>query len=218
MDKYPWMQFFSGDWLKDPSVSKCSPVTRGIWIDFLCVMHESDRSGVITGTREQLARLGRCSAVELAQAVEELKCTSAADVTERDGVVTVINRRMNREFKQRKNNTLRQTRFRQNNSGNADVTGHISEVRSQKSEREGDGAREVPDFEQAFVQTSSAGIPKEFCRYVHDDWTSRGGKDGAGNIVEWLRYVVKRWAREGTEWRNGTHKGNKSQKKSGGNL
>src|SRR6185312_5173566 len=134
MPKYPWIQFFSGDWLKDPSVSKCSPATRGIWIDFLCVMHESDRSGVITGTREQLARLGRCSAVEIAHAIEELKCTTAADVTDRNGVVTLVNRRMNREFKQRNSSGLRQSKFRGKETCNAHVTPHKSEVINQKSE------------------------------------------------------------------------------------
>lgn len=99
MDKYPWMQFFSGDWLKDPSVSKCSPVTRGIWIDFLCVMHESDRSGVITGTREQLASLCRCSVSEMEIALVDLKETNAAIVEKLlFGEYRVTNRRMRREF------------------------------------------------------------------------------------------------------------------------
>lgn len=163
MDKYPWMQFFSGDWLKDPSVSKCSPVTRGVWIDFLCVMHESDRSGVITGTREQLARLGRCSAVELDHAIEELKGTSAADVTVRDDAVTVINRRMNREYKSRKANTLRVERFREKRPCNADVTGHISEVRSQKSETQ----------ERASVMAGlRAELNKTYRRGESDAWSN----------------------------------------------
>ena len=110
------MQFFTGDWLKDPAVSLCSATTRGIWFDFLCAMHERDRSGVIAGTREALARLGRCSAVHLDHALSELQTSGAADVTERDGIVTVINRRMQRDAKSRHGNNERQRRHRRNGS------------------------------------------------------------------------------------------------------
>ena len=55
-----------------------------------------------------------------------------------------------------------------------------------------------------------AGILPDFAGFVFDDWASRGGKDGGGNIVPWLPYVAKRWAREGQEWRAGTHKGTKA--------
>jgi hypothetical protein len=97
--------------------------------------------------------------------------------------------------------------------------------------KEGEGARggeggehrtsnesEIPDFEGAFAMTVNAGILKDFCKYVFDDWSSRSGKDGGGNVVAWLPYVTKRWARESVEWRAGTHKGNKKQAKTGGNF
>jgi hypothetical protein len=118
MTKAPAIQFYIGDWLKDPKLSMCSPSTRGIWMDLLCAMHELDRSGLITGTTDQLARLCRCTAVEISVAVSELKETKAADVTERNGIVTVINRRMLREAKSREDNNNRVKRHR----GNAPVT------------------------------------------------------------------------------------------------
>lgn len=116
------MQFYTGDWLKSPDLTICSPETRGIWMDFLCVMHERDRSGVIAGTREQLARLGRCSAVHLDHALSELQTSGAASVTERSGIVTVLNRRMNREAKEREANALRQARHRGSKSSNGLIT------------------------------------------------------------------------------------------------
>lgn len=128
--KLPYMPFFTGDWLKDPAVSLCTPTTRGVWIDFLCAMHELDRCGVIAGTREQLARIGRCSDVQLDQALSELQTTRAAVVTERDGSVTVTNRRMNREAKEREANALRQSRHRGSKSSNGVITplSHLYEV------------------------------------------------------------------------------------------
>ena len=79
----------------------------------------------------------------------------------------------------------------------------------------GEGAREVPDFKSAFAVTMNVGIPEPFAKWVYDDWSTRGGKDANSNIVSWLPYVTKRWARESMEWRSGTHKGNKNKNAGG---
>jgi len=97
-------------------------------------MHELDRVGELSGTVEQLARAGRCSPVQLTHALTDLQTTGAADVTQRNDIVTVINRRMSREHKQREGNTLRQERFRRNGNSNGTITPHTSEIRDQKSE------------------------------------------------------------------------------------
>src|SRR4051812_5461674 len=103
MPKLPAFQFYTGDWLKDPDLSKCSPATRGVWIDALCAMHESDRCGSLSGTYEQLARVLRCAASDVQHATVELSATRTAVVShnERNGVVTLVNRRMQREYKAR---------------------------------------------------------------------------------------------------------------------
>jgi hypothetical protein len=108
----------TGDWLKDPKLSMCAPAARGIWIDLLCALHESGRRGQITGTPDQLARLCRCSTAEFVEAIAEFKRTNAADISERNGSVTVINRRMQREEKARLATRQRVASHR----SNADVT------------------------------------------------------------------------------------------------
>lgn len=111
--KFPFIQCFTGDWLKDPAVSMLSPAARGIWWDFICVMHESDRSGMMTGTLPMLARAVRCSTDELSAALTEIDTCKAADITKGDsGVVTVINRRMRREAIERENAANRQKTHR----------------------------------------------------------------------------------------------------------
>lgn len=47
MSKLPAMQFYPGDWLKDPALRRCSHSAKGIWIDILCLMHESEERGVL---------------------------------------------------------------------------------------------------------------------------------------------------------------------------
>lgn len=108
----PFMQFYVADWTADAALSICSPATRGVWIDLLCAMHQLGRSGKLSGTRDQLARLGRCSTAELSQALTELQTSRAAEVTERNGVVTVTNRRMARDAAIREGAAQRSKRYR----------------------------------------------------------------------------------------------------------
>jgi hypothetical protein len=110
--KPPAFQFYTGDWLKDPKLSMCLPATRGIWIDAIAAMHENCRSGTLSGTPGQLSRVLRCTESAFMAAIMDLQATGAADVTERNGIVTLINRRMYRESKERESNRLRQSRLR----------------------------------------------------------------------------------------------------------
>lgn len=73
----------------------------------------------------------------------------------------------------------------------------------------GEPELEVMDFEQVKACVMTVGIPDAFVRWVYDDWFIRRGKDGANISVPIVDYVRKRWAREETDWRAGTHKGNR---------
>jgi hypothetical protein len=116
--KLPAFQFYPGDWLKDPSLSMCAPATRGIWIDLMCAMHELGRIGQVTGTVEQLCRISRCNAAEMTAALEEIKATKTGDIAERNGIITVICRRMKREAEERVATNQRVQKCR----SNGDVT------------------------------------------------------------------------------------------------
>lgn len=120
MPKLPWFKFNPSWWITDTDLTKCTPATRGVWIDLLCAMHQSGRSGELSGTTDQIARLARCSTAELTQALTELQTTGTADVTFRNNNVTVVNRLMKREAKERKDNSKRQERFREKGGGDPD--------------------------------------------------------------------------------------------------
>ena len=228
--KFPWLKFFPGDWLKEPSLTICSPATRGIWIDLICVMHESGGVGQLTGTVAQLAKLARCSAAEMEQSIRELDAYKIARVTVRNSKVTLLSRRLKREEITRKNGAIRAARFRRNAARNAQR--HGVDVRSQKSDVRCTGRgplvqgalgdqspvesappnrhQEIPSVDQAVAQTMAVGIPEDFCRFVFADWSSRDGKDAGGVSVRWLPYVTKRWSREQKEWNNGNHHGKRT--------
>lgn len=124
--------------MKDPAVSMLSPAARGIWWDFICVMHECDRSGMVTGSRPMLARLVRCSTDELGGALNEFLVCKTAEVNEDvNGIVTVINRRMRREAIEREMAAKRQEKHR----ARPDVVGGVTPLsrditRSLESESE----------------------------------------------------------------------------------
>lgn len=120
-----FIKFNPGDWLKDPKLSMCRPETRGIWMDLLCAMHESSRSGKVTGSLQQLTQVARCTTAEMSRAIEELKATKTADVTVHHENVTVINRRMFRDAKKRESDKLRQQRHRGHGSVTASSRGDV---------------------------------------------------------------------------------------------
>lgn len=134
--KLPWLKFFPSDWLSDPALGRCSPTTRGIWIDMVCLMHQSGGTGEISCSLDEFSRICRCSPDEANKALEELNLTKTADVTFCNSLVTVTNRRMKRDYKYRYDTRLRVQRYRSNASSNKSVTQEMSEVRVQRSDKE----------------------------------------------------------------------------------
>jgi hypothetical protein len=61
--KAPAFQFYPGDWRKDPELRSVSLTARGLWIELMCLMHESSRPGFLqtkTGkgyTNQQLSQM-----------------------------------------------------------------------------------------------------------------------------------------------------------------
>ncbi|MBI4931840.1 MAG: hypothetical protein HY841_13845 [Bacteroidetes bacterium] len=43
--KRPAILFYTGDWLSDTKLSSCSLAAQGLWINLLCVMHDSEDYG-----------------------------------------------------------------------------------------------------------------------------------------------------------------------------
>lgn len=168
---YPWMQFVVSDWLA--ATAMCSPATRGIWLDALGAMHLAGRTGIISGTYDQLARVCRCSRIEMELTITELEQLSVADVkrgsnASGDMIVTLINRRMQREDKDRTASKIRMNKMR----GNGDVTPHFTDsvtpssrgtsgrVTRHNSESESDKKGESASL-RARANMSIAGNPAE---------------------------------------------------------
>lgn len=104
MSKLPSFQFYPGDWMKDPALRAVSIGARGLWIDMLCLMFESDRRGYLAHKNGnlvspiQLARMTGCTAEEVATYLKELEDSGVFSSTEH-GII--YSRRMIRDERKR---------------------------------------------------------------------------------------------------------------------
>lgn len=94
--KRPAFQFYPSDWRKDPALSACSMAARGLWIELMCIAHESENYGhlEINGkamTAPQLARMVGESPAVVTKLVAEL---DGAGVFSRTPEGVIYSRRM----------------------------------------------------------------------------------------------------------------------------
>jgi len=193
MKKLPHIPFYTGDWMKDPAVSLCTPATRGVWIDLLCAMHELGRLGELRGTTEQIARLARCSTAELIQALTELQTTGAAEVQERNSSWVIANRRMKREA------ATREKRAVAGSKGGSQAQASREQVPDYDTDNE--GLRKVREFcKEIGVREADADFL--FWKWHGNGWTNNGEpiRDWKATIRAWQRagYLPSQKARNGS--------------------
>ena len=94
--KRPAFQFYPADWRKDPALSSCSLAARGLWIELMCIAHESDEYGHLSINGKpmltpQLARLVGESPAIIGKLLTELKEAGVFSLDERG---CIFSRRM----------------------------------------------------------------------------------------------------------------------------
>lgn len=142
MGKAPAFQFYVKDWLSDPLLQQASPISRGVWINLLCYMWEADKRGMLESTPLKLMRLGSASLDEVNHFLNDIKDLEFGDVETEENVtfpimehncnmkVTLINRRMYADYKDKENTRLRVKKHREakkvkqkgNGEGNEEIT------------------------------------------------------------------------------------------------
>lgn len=53
--KRPAFQFYTKDWQTNLKLRRCSPAARGVWMDVLCLMHQSEEYGVLRWPLKEIA-------------------------------------------------------------------------------------------------------------------------------------------------------------------
>jgi len=105
MSKLPSLQFYPGDWRKDPGVQALNYQDRGIWFEILLLMHESEPRGklLLNGKpmpEDALARLLGLDKQILTTTLSTLREYGVSDVDPITGAL--MNRRMVRDEEIRK--------------------------------------------------------------------------------------------------------------------
>lgn len=174
----PYIPLYVGDWMKDPKLSLCSPATRGVWIDLICRLHELDQGGRITANVQQLARLCRCSDVEMHSAITELLTTDSAEVYERNGLFTIICKRMRKVAELSAKRKQAGSKSAANREQNPD------------NESEDEGLLKVLNF------SKSEGISQKDAEWFY--WKGRGnGWTNSGKPMRDWKATLRSWNRAG---------------------
>jgi hypothetical protein len=69
--KRPSFQFYPADWRKDANLRRCSPAARGVWMDVLCVLHDSEEYGIVRWPLKEIASAAGASIVQLRELAEK---------------------------------------------------------------------------------------------------------------------------------------------------
>lgn len=98
MNKRPSLQFYPGDWWRANDIKSCSMSTQGVWINLLFVMWDAPERGKISAKPREFRRILGANSAELRQFYVENALKKFAEVTTENGITTIINRRMYREY------------------------------------------------------------------------------------------------------------------------
>lgn len=104
MAKTPALQFYPGDWRKDPGVQALGYFERGVWFELLMIMNESEQRGklVLNGramTLQELSQLLHLSTDVIEQTLNKLSTTGVAKVEQNTQIV--FNKRMTNDEQKR---------------------------------------------------------------------------------------------------------------------
>lgn len=212
--KLLFMKFYVDDWKSEYGLALCSLSARGCWIEILGAMHQNGQTGVLAGTAEQLSRVCRCTPPEVVQAFSELRLNGVAEISEHDGVYTVVCRRMRRESKERAQAEERQKRYQTakrlavNGNKNGVTTENKRKINGGESETETEYNNKINNNTGAHAQEKRFAVPSpeqiaEYCRErkngvdavrFFDYYQSKGWMIGKTRMKDW-KAAVRTWER-----------------------
>ena len=111
MSKQFWVQFDFAAFLRD--TDGLSNQAVGGWQRALCRMFGME-TGALAGDWQYWARIMRCSPQEAQKIIAELEQENICNVQRKDGKVTLVSRRLSKQYKEKENNRLRKQRQRAN--------------------------------------------------------------------------------------------------------
>jgi hypothetical protein len=69
--KRPSLQFYPDNWRNNANLRRCSWAARGVWVEVMCLMHDSDRYGVLEWPLKEISQALGCTAAPLKELIDK---------------------------------------------------------------------------------------------------------------------------------------------------
>jgi hypothetical protein len=172
MANHRWIKFWPQDWRGDPALRSCSVAARGLWIDLLCVAHESEPYGhvLINGKPLTIRQIGTITGTGEKEAGRLLEELEGAGVFSRSPDGAIVSRRMVKDGAVSEAGRKAVKKRWGDTNGNTDPgsppnRGPISDGNSLESESESDSDSYDPDDQPKRATT------RKRRTQVTPDWT-----------------------------------------------
>lgn len=232
--KLPSFQFYPADWRKDPGVQSLTFHQRGVWLEILCLMHESPRRGYLllpNGNTMSDDALSRIIGLDKQNLTTTLTAILECGVADRDPATeALMNRRMIRDEALRQTrskcgkmggnpNLLNQkpkqkptTRLKQKPTPSSSSSSSSSDDNFSPSRGRAGSEAEVVEF------VKGLGFPESDGSYLWNSWESNGWKRGKEPIKDW-KSAVRAWRDGGylPSQKGGKNNGRSKQRGAGSN-
>lgn len=197
--KLPAFQFYVGDWRKDPGVQSLSFHDRGVWFEILCLMHESERRGVlllgsVKMPDEALARLLGLDNQILTTTITTLLTYGVASVEEETGAL--ISRRMIRD------EHIRQIRIKAGKQGgnpnllNQKSTTKVKQKTTPSSSSSISSSKSKGSLEELKEYCKSIGLHESDGDFMFHKWEESGWKNSGNPVKDW-KAGIRKWKSQG---------------------
>ena len=212
--KLPAMQFYVGDWRKDPGVQALDFHDRGVWFELICLMHESEERGklMLNGAampEDAISRLLGLDKQILTTTLTKLLTYGVASTCEETGAITC--RRMIRDENLRKTragcgklggnpillNQKSTTGVKQKSTPSSSVSSSSSSSSSISSNTDTKKKEARPTLEQIKEYMQTIALPESDAEWLYDKWEGNGYKNGGKAIVSW-QATIRTWKRMAT--------------------
>ena len=206
--------------MKDPSLRACSLAARGLWIDLLCLMHESPQRGYLLLTKtepmhdEHIARCVGADQSLISNLIEELSKAGVLEFGDLDGRNMICSRRMIRDESKREkcsaagmrggNPALKRTGKGGDGSSSSSSFSSSTSSAEIKRYKEMDGVDEVwksiPRAKQKQPSTTKVKIGMALEKIADSDEVD--GRDPIGFLMARIQCYYNSAEGRGEYWRN----------------
>lgn len=188
-NKPPADQFYFGDYIRD---TRClSLMARGAWADFLGFAFFKTPQGRISQSLEDWATMWSCDEATAKTVLEAIKKHKVGDiVTERNGDITVTNRRKYREWIEREGGKQRAKRYRDRHGGNevGENNGKVTPYSSSPTSSSTSSSDQIDSYVHACVREHPDSDPRLVEIAVLETMIRRKGSTNEHRPIKSIRY------------------------------